>query len=126
MSTSHEIRPGRHSERVAAWIYTIINPLIDAMRSEARLLSNGDLSWRTYSKRTEHIRTVREHVEAHYLPNFDDFLADNQEFVQKFEIHDNAVRNVQEKALTFFDILLSGQIFREQVNRTFEEYESKI
>src|SRR5436305_5487053 len=107
MSITPETKPGQHSQRVASWIYTIINPLIEAMRSETWLLAKDNLSWRFYSRKAEHFRRVRDYIEVHYLPIFEDFLAENQEFVPKFEKHDAALQKAEERATAFFDILIS-------------------
>lgn len=126
MSIHQDTKPGRHSRRVAAWIYTVINPIIDAIRSETELLGKGDLTWRSHSKRFEHIRPVRQYIDAHYLPNFEDFLADNPEFAGRFETHDNGVSAAEEQARRFYEIITASPIFIEQVKRTAQEYESKV
>jgi hypothetical protein len=126
MAIHQDAKTGRHSRRVAAWIYTIINPIIDALRSEAELLGKGDLTWRCYSKRFEHIRPIREYIDPHYRPNFEDFLADNSEFAAKFENHDSTVSAAEEQARRFYEIIVASPIFIEQVKRNAQEYKSKV
>ncbi|HWZ43153.1 MAG TPA: hypothetical protein VNW97_06735 [Candidatus Saccharimonadales bacterium] len=126
MSTTPETKPGRHSQRVAAWIYTVLNPLVDAIRNETRLLEKANISWRCHTRRSEYIRPIQEYIEAHYSPNLEDFLAENAEFVGKFEEHDNALRETEEQASKFYDILVGSSLFTGAVGEMLTEYESAI
>ncbi|HEY6348171.1 MAG TPA: hypothetical protein VI636_02055 [Candidatus Angelobacter sp.] len=124
MTVGPNVRPHLHSRRVESWIYTIVNPLIDAMRNEVWWLDKRNLSWRFYSRRAEYIRPICDYIEPHNLPNLEDFLADNETFKSKFEGHDKTLQIATDRAATFFDILISGQIFKDQVNQSLEEYEA--
>lgn len=123
MSISHETSPGPYPRRVASWIYTVINPVIESLRGEVRHLESGNVSWRWYSRRCEYIRFVRDYVEPHNSPNFDDFLIENEEFVKRFERHDTSLRKTEHKAAKFYDLLFSEVIFKEQVNQALQEFE---
>jgi hypothetical protein len=126
MDTDIEVRPPRHSRRVEAWVYTILNPLISNLRREADLLKKGNLTWRWYSRRCEYIRPVREYMENSHWPNYEDFLADalNQGFKEHFDKHDQALAEVESSASRFFDGLMQAGIFRDQVERSLKDYES--
>src|SRR5579862_1427101 len=123
MSITPETTPGRSSRRVEAWIYTIINPLIDVTRSEAHLLERRNLSWRHYSRRAEYIRRICEYIEPHNAPNLEDFLADNEKFTQKFDRHDKTLQVAEQNAATFFDTVTSAPIFIKEVNEAVQQYE---
>jgi hypothetical protein len=124
MSITPETRPSPHYGRVASWIYTVINPLIEALRGEAGQLDRGSISWRWYSRRCQYIHVIRAYVEPHYSPNFEDFLIENEEFVKRFDKHDAALRKTEQQAAKFYDLLLAAAIFKEQVNQAFREFES--
>src|SRR5947209_7110042 len=119
-----EIRPGPYPRRVASWIYTVINPLIESLRAELHHLGIGNISWRWYSRRCEYIRFVRDYIEPHNSPNFDDFLVENEEFVKGFDRHDTGLRTTEDRAAKFYDLLLSAVIFKEQVDQALQEFES--
>jgi hypothetical protein len=119
-------QPNPGSRRVAAWIYTVINPLIAALRREIHFLENRNLSWRYHSQRFEYIRPVREYIEPDVMPNHEDFLTDNSAFVQKFDSHDRNVETAEERAAAFYKMLLAAEIFKKDVNEKFQKYESKI
>jgi hypothetical protein len=124
MSSISNPAPG--SRRVAAWIYTAINPLIDALRRELHLLQQRNLSWRYHSQRLEYIRPVRDYIEPTAMPNLEDFLADNSAFEEKFGLHDRNVANAEQRATNFYKILSTAAIFNKEVDEAFKRYESNI
>ncbi|MGH9432455.1 MAG: hypothetical protein ACRD3T_13020, partial [Terriglobia bacterium] len=69
MSSNVATLPPPHSKRVEAWIYTVVNPLIESLRREAFLFEKGNLSWRWYSRRCEYIRPVVEYIDYEHRPN---------------------------------------------------------
>lgn len=119
--------PPIHSKRVQAWVYAVINPLIENLQREVFLLRKKDISWRFYSKRCEDIRPIREYIESSQMPNFDDFVSDklNPEFRPDFDRHDQQVDTVESCANRFFDDLMQTSLFLEQVKKSLEEYESR-
>ena len=124
MSITPETRPGPYPRRVASWIYTVINPVIESLRTEMQHLERGNISWRWYSRRCQYIRVVRDYIEPHYSPNFEDFLIENEEFTKRFDNHDSALHKTEERAGKFYDLLLAAKVFKEQVNRALQEFES--
>jgi hypothetical protein len=103
-----------------------MNPLIESLGREIRLLGEGNLSWRSYSKRCEYIRPIREYIESSQLPNYEDFLADNlnRGFKERFERHDHQVSEVESTANRSFIGLTDSNEFQKQVKDSLEEYES--
>ena len=118
--------PPPHSKRVQAWVYVILNPVIESLRRELLLLDKGNLSWRFYSKKCEYIRPISEYIEGSQLPNFEDFLADglNAGFKSSVDAHDSAVFGVEAAATRFFDGLVHSTLFLKEVESAFHEYES--
>src|SRR5438270_10126280 len=116
--------PPAHSKRVQAWVYAILNPLIESLEREVFLLAKGNLSWRFYSKKCEYIRPISEYIEASQRPNYEDFLSDplNPNFPGMFENHDRALSEVESKAAEFADNLMQDKEFQAEVNRSLEEY----
>lgn len=120
-----DIKPGRGSERVKAWVYAILNPLIDSFRRETELLKSGNLSWRVHSRRCEYIRPVAELIDFDQRPNLEDFLAENPTFGERFDEHDSAVSAIEQAAARFVQGLLQSKSFRELVAESLSSYESR-
>jgi len=70
---SNVANPPTHSRHVEAWVWVILNPVMDGLRREVGLLSKGNLSWRSYSRKCEYIRHIREYIDAAQQPNYEDF-----------------------------------------------------
>ncbi len=73
MAMASASKLGRYSQRVGAWMVSVVNPAIDSLRREAELLAKGNISWRYFSKQCEYIRPIRQYIEGNYRPNYDDF-----------------------------------------------------
>jgi hypothetical protein len=115
-----------HSRRVQAWVYTVINPVIEGLRRELELLEKGNLSWRFYSRKCEYIRSIRDYVDTSQWPNYEDFLADptNEGFRDNFHSHDQALGKVESAAAGFFDGLMHSDLFQRQVQEFLTEYQA--
>ncbi len=127
MSLIAAMQPPPHSKRVEAWVYAIINPLVENLRREVFLLKKGNLSWRFRSRCCEYLRPISAYFPYSQLPNYEDFVADelNPGFKTQFDKHDGALARVENSASRFFDDLMRASPFLEQVKRTLKEYESK-
>lgn len=119
--------PPRHSNRVQAWVWMILNPGIEALRREQTLLDKGNFSWRFYSKKCEYIRPFIEYIEASQWPNLEDFLTDpiNEGFNQGIDDHNEAVRQLEFAASSFFEELTQSDPFSKKIARALEEYRSR-
>jgi len=69
------MKPGR--ERCKAWIYSVINPLLDGLRIEASFLARGNWTFRRYNRNLEFIRPMQAFVAYQSRPNWDDFTTSN-------------------------------------------------
>ena len=118
--------PPQHSNRVQAWVYYILNPVIESLHREAFFLAKGNLTWQGDTRRCEYIRPIREYIEYPQLPNYEDFVADplNPSFSAKFEEHDRALSVVESSAAEFADGLMHSEPFQKQVKDSLEQYQS--
>jgi len=116
--------PPPRANRVQAWVYAILNPVIESVRRELQLLDKGNVSWRFYSKKCEYIRPVAEYIDSNQLPNYEDFLVDgfNEGFKSVIDAHDSAVSAVEAAATRFFDGLMHSTLFSNEVKKAFDEY----
>ncbi len=119
--------PPIHSKRVEAWVYTVLNPIIEGVRRELLLLGRGDLTWRACSHRCEYMRPIQQYLDESQLPNLEDFLCDplNPQFKAEFKRHDLALSAVEGKAARFFTGLMNSELFRKEVGDFFREYAEK-
>lgn len=123
---SFDIKPGRGSERVKAWVYTILNPVIDSLRRETDLLKIGNLSWRVHSRRCEYIRPISELIDPHQQPNLEDFLAEHPTFDDRFGQHDSALTDLEKATSESVQALLRAPNFQEQVKHCLANYEALL
>ncbi len=126
MMTPEVMQPPPHSKRVQAWVYAIINPVIESLRLEVFLLDKGNTTWEGDTRRCEYIRPIREYFQYSQWPNYEDFLADslNLGFREKFEEHDRGLSEVESSAAEFADGLMHSDAFRKKVKDSLEQYQS--
>ena len=120
-------QPKKHSQRVAAWIYTVINPVLEGLERELKLLSTGNLTWRYYSQRCEFIRPIQEYVERTQWPNYSDFLLEDENSACRdaFRSHDEAVEALNNSASALYSWLVSSPQLTRAVSLSLSEYEAK-
>jgi hypothetical protein len=123
MSGGPTWKPEKHSQRVAAWIWTVINPIVEGLQREVKLLDSGNLSWRFYSQRCEFIRPVGEYVDGNQEPNCSDFLVENPKYSQRFESHDTSLDAVNNSASALFGALIANPQFLIAVESSYQAYE---
>jgi hypothetical protein len=113
--------------RVAAWIYVVINPIIESLQQEVSLLETENLTWRAYTRRCEVIKTIQEYVDPRQWPNYQDFLAEHSksDFVPGFKEHDSNVEGLNKVAQALFDRMLSWPDFLNSVQNALTNYENQ-
>lgn len=57
-----------------AWLLTVINPSIKALKTEKEYLDKGNLTWRAQPGDFELIGRFGESIELQYFPNYEHFL----------------------------------------------------
>jgi len=119
------LKQKRTSNRVAAWIYSVINPIIPALDREQEVLNRTNLTWRGGPRRFEVLRQVREYVDSSQWPNYEDFVADNPTFGKgHFKRHDDALVEMEGLALKYFESLLRHHFFKRVLAATLEKHET--
>lgn len=121
-----DIKPGRGSERVKAWVYAILNPMIDSLRREVELLKDGNLSWRVHSRRCEYIRPIAELIDPQQQPNLEDFLAERPTFSDRFRQHDSVLAGLEKATTESVQELLRASGFQELVSSCLANYEALL
>jgi hypothetical protein len=110
---------------VAAWIYAVINPIIDGLEREQGFLQSGNLTWRYYSQRCEYILPIRGYLEGNQGPNYSDFLAENPSCRESFRVYDESVEAVNNSASAIYGWLLSGDQLAQGLAVSLNEYEAR-
>jgi hypothetical protein len=125
MSRRVETISRKQSRRVAAWIYAVINPVINGLQREQLLLDAGSLTWRPHTRQCELIRSTQEYVDSGQWPNYQDFVAEHPKspIVPAIENHDSTLQELNSLASKLFDWMLSDKSFVEASGRAFQEYE---
>src|SRR2546423_1392772 len=119
--------PRRQSRRIAAWIYAVINPIIDSLQRDLSFLDSGNLTWRSRTNKCEFIRTIQEYVESTQWPNYMDFLAEHPKsiFISGFLQHDSNLEKVNTAAREVFIWMLSSKIFSDSFDAALMQYETQ-
>jgi hypothetical protein len=125
MSRKVAKQPKKRSQRVAAWIYEVINPIIEGLERELYFLQTGNGTWRYFSQRCEFIRPVQEYVESAQWPNYSDFVVEHPDFKKRFQSHDTSLSGLNNSASALFGALLGNPQFTEKVDSSFQAYEER-
>ncbi len=80
---------------VRAWFDTIINPLIDVLDFETRLLQQRNFTWRFQAAAFESIRKVGAHIDPLVFPNLKQFTLLNDDLDAGFRVHDDRVESLR-------------------------------
>jgi hypothetical protein len=120
-----EATPKRQFRRVAAWIYAVINPILESLHDEVLLLESGNLTWRASSSRCERIRNIQEYVDSKQWPNYFDFRAEHELFSKSFEEHDASLKSLNTVANETYSSLLSSKVFLEILDVHLAAYEKQ-
>lgn len=124
MSRRSATLPKTQSRRVAAWIYAVINPVVDSLDRELRILDTENLSWRSNLGRCEFVHSIKEYVEVGQWPNFQDFQTEHPMFLETFGQHDSDLKSVNDRAKHVFDWLVSRPEFSTVIAELMEAYET--
>src|SRR5579859_2035691 len=127
MSRRVEMPPNKPSRRVAAWIYAVINPIIDSLQKELLVLDSRNLTWRAYLRRCEMLKPIQEYVDSTQWPNYQTFLAEHPKsvFIAAFKRHDSALLALNNAAQSLFDRLLTWGDFLDAIHVASKNYESQ-
>ncbi|MBM4258671.1 MAG: hypothetical protein FJ147_22565 [Deltaproteobacteria bacterium] len=84
-------RQRKGTERVKAWIYSVMNPLMEDLLAENKLLAKQDITWRYQTTEMEFIRETRGRVSPLARPNYDDLLRGLPSLKQEMKRRDEKI-----------------------------------
>jgi hypothetical protein len=127
MSKRLDAPPRKQFRRIAAWIYAVINPIIDSLQRELSFLDSGNLTWRSRTNRCEFIRTIQEYVDSGQWPNYQDFLAEHRAsaFIPGFKQHDSNLEKLNTAAGEVFLWVINSKIFTDSFDAALVQYETQ-
>jgi hypothetical protein len=123
---AEENRPRRRrkgTERAKAWIYSVLNPLMEDLRVENTLLAKKNITWRYQTAEMEFIRQTRELTSPSARPNYDDLLRGVPSLRQKMEERDGKVGVLLQAALECWKALTV--YFRSQVEHWLKQWKEE-
>ncbi len=118
-----DVKSGR--ERRKAWIYSVINPLLEGLRIEATFLERGNWTFRRHSRDLEFIRPIRILVGYRSVPNLEDLINSKPETRKAIERRDAQREKLRDACRAAFDALVANADFRRKVSDTLQAVESE-
>ena len=120
----HKTRRRRKgTERVKAWIYSVMNPLMEDLRAENKLLSKKNITWRYQTASMEFILSTRDRISPAVRPNYDDLLRGLPALRQEMEKRDEKVETLLHAASECWKQLIA--CFRPQVEQCLKQWKEE-
>jgi hypothetical protein len=120
---AEENRPRRRrkgTERAKAWIYSVLNPLMEDLRAENTLLAKKNVTWRYQTAEMEFIRQTRDLISPSARPNYDDLLRGRPDLQPIMRDRDTKVETLNQAALACWKYLTEGAWFQSHVQQNLQ------
>lgn len=114
--------PIKGSRRVEAWIYTVINPLIEALKVEKSFLKDRNWTWRYETKSLEFILPLENYIDSASLPNFQQFFKAYLAIEQMRKKHEDLRAALSENCQVVFNHLIAVDAFQEKARSSRSAY----
>lgn len=98
---------------VRAWFDSIINPLIDALESEMRMLRSRNFTWRFRPAGFESIRRISHHLDVAGSANLEQLVALYPNLDAVFRDHDRQVEALRKEVQKLEEAIVSSPGFRQ-------------
>jgi len=113
-------RPGK--ERRKAWMYSVINPLLNGLEIEKSFLARKNWTFRRYNRDLEFIRPVRALVDFQSRPNLDDFVTSNPTARGRLDDRDARREDLRKACNAAFEALVSVVDFQRKVSECLNTF----
>lgn len=110
------------TRRIEAWIYTVITPLIEALKIEKSFLRDKNWTWRYSTKNLEFILPLEGYVDSASIPNFEDFFNTNPKIEKKRKKREELRAALSENCQSTFKYLIELKDFQEKVKSSLSMY----
>ncbi len=123
LAEEHRTRRRRKgTERPKAWIYSIMNPLMEDLLAENQLLAKKNITWRYQTTEMEFIRKTRDRVSPLARPNYDDLLRGRPDMQPSMATRDAKVETLNQAAHTCWTHLTQYDWFRLGVEQWLKQW----
>lgn len=122
MADERVTKAGR--ERRKAWIYSVINPLLEGLRIESSFLERGNWTFRRSSRDLDFIRPLEMYIAYQSRPNWDDFRSSNAQLQGSVKRREEQREKLRVACSAAFDCLVAMPEFQQKVSDTFEAFAS--
>jgi hypothetical protein len=113
-------RPGK--ERCKAWIYSVINPLLNGLEIEKSFLAKRNWTFRRYNRDLEFLRPFRAFVDYQSRPNWDDFVASNPTVRGRVEQREARREELRKACNAAFEGLVKVTDFQRKVSECLNAF----
>jgi len=117
------MEPGR--ERAKAWIYSVINPLLDALKVQSVFLKRRNWTFRFYNGNLEFIRPLDGYINFQSRPNWEDFIASNPSARKRIEDRDRRREELRKACNLAWRHLVDLEEFRQQVLTLLDRFRAE-
>jgi hypothetical protein len=100
-----------------SWVWTVINPLLQALKFEQELLERKCWTWQFMPGRLESIRDVRHMILAAYVPNLEQFVTYYPIIRENIDIHDGEAAQLSVSCMNLQKALLDRPGLKETFKR---------
>ena len=107
------MKPAR--ERAKAWIYSVINPLLEALRTQSVFLKRRNWTFHFSSGNLEFIRPLHAYINYQGRPNWEDFIASNPSADERIEKRDRQREELRNACNSAWSYLVDLEEFRQKV-----------
>ena len=109
-------------ERCKAWIYSVINPVLNGLEIEESFLAKRNWTFRRYNKDLEFIRPIRAFVDYQSRPNWDDFVTTNPAVRGSVEDREARREELRKACNTAFADLVKVTDFQRKVSECLDAF----
>jgi len=108
-------------ERRKAWIYTVINPLLEGLRIEETFLARNNWTFRRYNRELEFIRPARILIGYKSVPNLEDLTASKPDMGEAIKDRETRREKLRAGCEAAFEALIAEPDFRQRVDNAKRE-----
>jgi len=112
-------------ERAKAWIYSVINPLLEALRTQSVFLNRRNWTFRFSSGNLEFIRPLQAYITYQGRPNWEDFIASNPSARERIENRDRQREELRNACNLAWHYLVGSEEFRQKVLMFLDQFRAE-
>jgi len=112
-------------ERRKAWIYSVINPLLEGLRIEATFLARENWTFARYNRDLEFIRPVPVLIGYKSKPNLEDLTTSKPETEKAIERREAQREKLRDGCRAAFDTLATNADFQRKASEALQAVESE-